>query len=213
MPILHSHLSLSKLQQRSSTSVPIRQCPLGEMYSSHSWCQHKISPQASETLCIGPPPQAGRTTPQYNFINEGKCTNDDICVGSDNIGGTPIHAYCVSTDHFVRIGQNPSGNSLASSGVVTANLNPAIHNNNGSHLTVEAVVTSLNKRTSVFAASVVMQAQAYDRVWRTVAGGSSDCLRCSSVTLAPFPLTAQRVKVDVVLSEDSPAGLLWLASY
>lgn len=216
MPILHSHLSLSKLQQRSYTSIPVRQCPLGELYTSYSWCQHELSPQASETLCIGPP-QAGQTTPRHNYINEGRCTTDEICVGSDNIGeANPIQAYCVSTDHFVRIGQTPSsgnGSSLASSGVVTASFNPALHHNNGRHLAVEVVVTSLSKKTSLFAASVVIQAQAYDSVWRTVAGGNSDCLRCSSLTLAPFPLTAQRVKIDVVLSGDSPVGLLWLASY
>lgn len=208
MPILHSHLPLSKLQQRSHISVPIRKCPLGGMWTSDSWCQHNISPQASETFCIGPPRQAGRTSPQTHLINEGRCANDEICVGSEEIGETtPVQAYCVSTDNFVRIGQGPSASSLA------ASFNPAVYNNSGSHLTVEAVITSLNKQSSVFAASVVMQAQAYDTVWRTVAGGSNDCLRCSSLTLAPFPLTAQRVKIDVELSEGNPAGLLWLASF
>lgn len=75
-------------------------------------------------------------------------------------------------------------------------------------------MTSINKQVSVFAASVVMQAQAYNNgIWRTVAGGHNYCMECSSVTLAPFPVTAQRVKVDVVLTEVIPTGLLWLASY
>lgn len=116
----------------------------------------------------------------------------------------------------MHIGHSPSsgnGQNLASTGVVTANFNSALYNNNGSHLGVEAVVTSVNKGTSLSAASVVMQAQTYNGVWRTVTNGRNYCLRCSSVTVAPFPATAQRVKVDVVLSELIPTGLLWLASY
>ena len=142
------------------------------------------------------------------------CENDEICVGSDSEDGTtPAQAYCVSTGHFVRIGHPQSGIGVASSAVVTSNFNPTVHNNNGTYLTVEAVATTPDNRNSLIATSMVMQAQTHDSVWRTVAGGISDCLRCPSVTLAPFPLTAQRVKIDVVLSQDSPAGLLWLASF
>ena len=116
----------------------------------------------------------------------------------------------------MQIGHTPSdGNrqNLASSGVVTASFNAALHNKNGSRSAVEAVVTSVSKLTSLYAASVVMQAQAYNGVWRTVADGYNDCIRCSSVSLAPFPVTAQRVKVDVVMPNYTPTGLLWLASY
>ena len=221
MTILHSHLSPSKVQQRSYTSVPISQCPLGESYTlgetytSRSWCQHVTSPQASETLCIGPTQQSDGTGPQYQMINRGSCADDEICVGSDSSSGVTglVQAYCVSTDHFVHIGKNPSGLGVASSAVVTADFNPATYNKKGTYLTVEALVTTLDNRNSLFATSMVMQAQSYDKVWRTIGGGISDCLRCPSVTLAPFPVMAQRVKIDVVLSEDSPAGLLWLASY
>lgn len=221
MTILHSHLTPSKVQRRSHTSVPILQCPLdgtytlGEKYISRSWCQHRTSPQAYETLCIGPTQQSDGTYPQYHLIDQGNCADDEICVGSDSESGVtgPVQAYCVSTDQFVRIGQNPSGLGVASSAVVTANLNPAAYDKRGTYLTVEAVVTTFYNRTSLFATSMVMQAQAYDRVWRTVGGGISDCLRCPSVTLAPFPVLAQRVKIDVVLPENSPTGLLWLASY
>lgn len=125
--------------------------------------------------------------------------------------GAQSQAYCVSTDHFVRIGQ-PSSN-LGSSGVITAGFDPALYNKNGSQVAVEAVVTSINKIVSLSAVSMVMQAQGFDKVWRTVADGHNYCLRCSSVSLVPFPVTAQRVKVDVVLSEAFPTGLLWLASY
>ena len=218
MPILHSHISLSKLQQRSYTLVPISQCPvddtLGETYTTRSWCQHRSSPQTFKTLCSGPQPQGAQTTPQYQLINHGTCAEDEICVGSDSIDGTaPVQAYCVSTDHFVRIGHDQSGIGVASSAVVTADFNPAIYNNRGTNLTVEAVATTLDNRSSLIATSMVVQAQAYGSVWRTVPGGDNECLRCPSVTLAPFPVTAQRVKIDVVLSENSPAGLLWLANY
>ena len=141
----------------------------------------------------------------------------EICVGGTGGGeGTPRQAYCVSTDHFVHIGHTSSsenGENLVSSGVVTAGFNPALYNNSGSHLAVEALVTSVDQRTSLFAPSMVMQAQTYSGLWRTVADGHNYCIRCSSVCLAPFPATAQRVRVDVVLPDSSPTGLLWLASY
>ena len=103
-----------------------------------------------------------------------------------------------------------------SSGVVTAGFNPRSHNGDGMHVAVEAVLTDVDKQTSLFATSHVIQAQWYNAtrgIWRTVAQGSNDCLKCASLRLEPFPTTAQRVKVDVVLPESMPAGLLWLASY
>ena len=120
-------------------------------------------------------------------------------------------AYCVATDHFVPIGPTPS--SGQGQGVFTASFNAALYNNNGSRLAVEAVVTSTDKMSSLSATSVVMQAQAYNGVWRTVADGHNYCLRCSSSSLVPFPVTAQRLKLDVIMPDSSPAGLLWLASY
>ncbi len=119
----------------------------------------------------------------------------------------------------MRIGHDSSngdGQNVPSTGVVTAGFNASLHdnNNNGSHLAVEAVVTSLNKVSSIAADSVVMQAQTHTNgVWRTVADGRNYCLRCSSVSLVPFPVAAQRVKVDVVMPDWLPVGLLWLASY
>ena len=129
---------------------------------------------------------------------------------------TPLLAYCVSTTHFVPIGHDLStgvGQSAGSSRVVTADFNAAVHQRNGSRLAVEAVVTSINRKTSLFATSVVMQAQAYNGLWHPVADGYSYCTDCTSVGLAPFPETAQRVKVDVVMPEWVSTGLLWLASY
>ncbi len=96
---------------------------------------------------------------------------------------------------------------------MTADFDATLLSQNGSQLAVEAVVTGLDRITSVFAASVVMQAQRHDGLWRTVTDGHIYCLRCASVTLAPFPVTAQRVKVDVVMPASVPTGLLWLASY
>ena len=221
VPILHSQIPLSTLQRRYYT-VPIRQCPADDTYLTRSWCQHEVSAQDFGTVCVEPQ-QTGRTNPQQRtHIGKGKCASDEICVGSNAVDQEVLlQAYCVSTNRFVRIGRNPSnGNrqNVGSSGVVTAsfnsnNNNNNNNNNNGSYLAVEAVVTSLNKKSSLFAASVVIQAQTYDGVWRTVADGHSYCLRCSSVSLAPFPVTAQRVKVDVVMPEWNPTGLLWLASY
>lgn len=217
VPILHSHIPLSTHQKRSYTSVAIQECSLIDTYKSRSWCQHEVSPQKVETLCTEIP-EAGWTNPrQRTYINEGRCAGDEICVGS-NAGDedTPRQAYCVSTNDFLLIGHNSSsgnGQDLGSSAVITAGFNPTLYDKNATHLAVEAVITSVNNRTSLFAASAVIQAQSYNGLWRTVTNGYNSCMRCSSLTLAPFPITAQRVKVDVVMPDSSPTGLLWLASY
>lgn len=218
-PVLYSNNSLSTLQKRSSTSVPINPCSPTNTWASSSWCQREDSPQRYETVCVESP-QQGRTNPQQQtLIRQGKCALDEICIGSNaKDTGTSRQAYCVATTHFVRIGHDPpsgSGSDTLSSGLVTASFNSSLYDdNNGSQLAVEAVVTHLNKLSSLFATSVVIQAQAYNNgVWRNVAGGIDYCMSCSSMTLAPFPITAQRVKVDVVMPEWSPTGLLWLASY
>lgn len=206
--VLHSHIPLSTLQQRSYTSTPIKECWGDGTYISSSSCQRARSPQAFETSCAESTPLGFTAPPHETLISKGTCAVDEICVGS-NTGdeNIPHHAYCVSTNDFVQIEDASSGAS------VTAGFNSALHSKSGSQLAVEAVITSLNKGSSLMAKSMVMQAQAYNGVWRTVNGGHTFCLRCSSVTLAPFPETAQRVKVDVVLQEWLPAGLLWLASY
>ena len=152
--------------------------------------------------------------PQESDFSGGRCADDEICVGrSDGDRLMQSQAYCASTNHFVSIGHNPTNGNGVSSGVATADFNTALHNKSGGTLAVEAVVTGANKRVSLYATSVVIQAQTYDRVWRTVTDGKAYCLRCTSLSLAPFPRTAQRVKVDVVLPASSPTGLLWLASY
>lgn len=137
-----------------------------------------------------------------------------------NGGEESLQSYCVSTNGFVQIGQNSStanGEQSAGSlsGVVTAGFNAAAHRRKGSLVAVEAVLTSVNKKASLFATSLVMQAQVYDKYWRTVDDFHSHgyCLKCSSMTLVPFPETARRVKVDVVMPEEAPTGLLWLATY
>ena len=151
---------------------------------------------------------------------QARCAADEICVGSEEGDATsPLQAHCVSTTHFVHIGRNMAGQNgqqTVSSGVITAGFNPRSHDGDGMQVAVEAVLTDVDKRTSLFATSHVIQAQWYNAtsgVWRTDALGYSDCLQCSSLRLEPFPITAQRVKVNVVLPDSMPAGLLWLASY
>ena len=70
------------------------------------------------------------------------------------------------------------------------------------------MITYNIEMVSLSAASIVMQAQTYDRSWHTVAIGSIDCLRCEKESVAPFPMFAHRFKVDVVKPENVPTGLL-----
>ena len=147
------------------------------------------------------------------------CADGEICVGSEEGDGrTPLQAHCVSTNNFVAIGHSSSSNGQGSgsSGVFTANFNPISQHRDGTYVAVEAVLTDVDKRTSLFADSHIMQAQWYNAtrgIWRTVDYGSNNCVKCASLRLEPFPMTAQRIKMAVVLPESMPAGLLWLASY
>ena len=188
---------------------------------SRSWCQHSLSAQSFETFCKEPGADSGQTDSlAVVHYTQAQCAVDEICVGSEEGDGrTPLQAHCVSTTHFVHIGRSASGGNgqkTVSSDVVTAGFNPRFQDEDGMHVAVEAVLTDVDQRTSLFATSYVMQAQRYNAtrgVWRTEADGSNDCIDCSSLRLEPFPMTAQRVKVDVVLPESMPVGLLWLASY
>ena len=222
IPILHSNIPFSTLQQRSPTTTHIQDCPVSDPNISSSWCQRAHSPQAFGAFCKEPW-HADQTDPQsFTHYTQGRCAPDEICVGgqADDVD-TPLQAYCVSTNHFVQIGRDPSSgsgqqNHPDSSGVVTAGFNPTTAQiNNESQLAVEALVTSLDKTTMLSVTSIVMQAQTYSKVWRTVAdnNGHDYCLGCSRLNLAPFPATARRVKVDVVMPDSTPTGLLWLASY
>ncbi len=213
VPILHSYIPRSTLQQRTYISRPARQCFPGDDWISRSQCDREVSPQKFTTTCQEPLKEDS----SYRNIHdsEGRCTPNEICVGGglkrwEAESSPPLQASCVTTDHFSPIGHAPSGSGQVSTGVVTADFHPASRNAN---LAVEAVITSVDNRTSVFATSIVVQAQRFEGAWRTVDNGTAECLRCSSVVLAPFPMTVSRVKVDVVMPDSTPMGLLWLASY
>ena len=214
IPILHSHISPSPLEPRSFTSTAVRKCPLANSVAVRSWCEHEIAPQVFKRFCAQElPSNTDGTNPRHQLFFEGKCTDQEICVGSNAIDQGAAHqAYCVSTDTFMHIGHNDqqgaggSGSGQTMS-VVTANFDPA----NKTSLAIEAVLTSSNNITSLIADSVVIQAQTYDGVFRPVA--YANCLKCSSVRLAPFPEMGQRIKVDVLLPARTPVGLVWLASF
>ena len=214
--ILHSSEPISTLHQRSQDFYPLSACPTNDVYTSQSWCQRAISPRAFVALCKEVPDAGRPNAREYTHFTEGACHDDDICVGNDfNEDGPLQQGFCVTTNHFVQIGheQPPNGQNAGSSASVAANFNAAFSTGFGRHLAVQALVTNVDKRTTVQANSIVIQAQTHDSVWRTEVNGTSYCLRCSSETLAPFPKTAQRIKVDVGMPKGVSTGLLWLASY
>ena len=109
-------------------------------------------------------------------------------------------AYCVSTNNFVVIGHSPStgnGQNAGSSGVVTASFNSALHKN-GSLLAVEAVITGLNKVSTLIATSVVIQAQTYSGVWRTVADGRNYCKTVSHLFWLIVPLFIMLLRLETI---------------
>ena len=79
-----------------------------------------------------------------------------------------------------------------------------------------AVLTGPDSRTSVFAKTLELQAQAFNMVrgkpvWETLKGGTNECGNCSSVSLQPVPQGTKRVLVHVVWEAVlSTAALLYV---
>ena len=78
-----------------------------------------------------------------------------------------------------------------------------------------AVLTGPDSRTSVFARSLGIQAQAFNmvkgmQVWETLKGGTNECENCSSVSVQPVPQGTKRVMVCVLLEAMSTAALLYV---
>ena len=164
------------------------------------------------------------------FPRYGSCAQTEVCIEGTRALPEPSDwaqqyhqdawlglykvAYCVNVENFVRIAQDGLADADGAGEVETVYFHQQSQQPNA---TVEAVVTSLDNKTSVFAQRLEVEAQTADgafgtQIWRTLVNGSSGCENCSSVDLAPFPIAAKRIKVDVVLPAAVTAGVVWLAS-
>ena len=152
----------------------------------------------------------------------GECEDSEICIDGRNLHNHEFHhipipdtAYCVSINNFVEIALERSRTTKDPSAVeVASDVGPGMAS---AGYAMEAVMTGLDHKTSLFMHSLKMQAQTLDvdknrLVWRTLDRGMTQCTNCSSLALGPLPIGTQRVKVDAVLKAATAVGLLYLAS-
>lgn len=188
-------------------SRPLRSCPNpGLPHFQGSFCLRTVSAAAYAISCTNDRTGLwGRAS--------GECEESEICI--DGSHPEPHIAYCVSKNDFVEMAIERTKTKKGGSAVeVASGVSPGMPQ---AGYALEAVMTGLDHKTSVFTQSLNMQAQTLDvdkntRVWRTLDRGTSQCTDCSSLSIEPLPIGTQRVKVDVVLKAATAVGLLYLAS-
>ena len=153
----------------------------------------------------------------------GECEESEICVDGVNwrnfnfmYHGLRHTAYCVSMNNFVEIAieRTKAAQKDASAVEASSGVRPGMPQ---AGYAMEAVMTGLDHKTSIFTQSLNMQAQTLDvdkntHVWRTLDRGTTQCTDCSSLAMESLPIGTQRVKVDVVMKAATAVGLLYLTS-
>ncbi|KAL9627028.1 MAG: hypothetical protein Q9204_006860 [Flavoplaca sp. TL-2023a] len=154
-----------------------------------------------------------------NFCPAGIC--DQICVRGIPKPNLPLPdgqlvpptltAYCVATEHFIRIGVNRASHKTSPGTIATP-----YKAQEGKMMAMEAVLTGLKPTKSIFASSLRMSAQTSDtsnnvQTWRSQAGGTAVCTNCARILIAPVPVRTQRIVMNVVLDAAAAGGLLFLS--
>lgn len=190
---------------------PLNVCPAGETFTQ-SYCREEASPQAYMIIC-----NDGYDHSWYYR----RCTEREICVSGIPKRNLPLPdghlvpptltAYCVSTEHFIRLGINRASHKTMPGTVATP-----YKAQEGKMMAMEAVLTGLSTTKSIFASSLRMSAQTSDtsnnvQTWRSQAGGTAVCTNCARILIAPVPVRTQRVVMDIVLDAAAAGGLLFLS--
>ncbi|KAL8673003.1 MAG: hypothetical protein Q9168_002564 [Polycauliona sp. 1 TL-2023] len=205
-----SNPSGNKLEKRIVTR-PLDRCPAGETFA-HSYCREEVSPQAYVLVCE----EDYEPTWYYR-----RCAEHEICVRGIPKYNPPLpngqlvpptlKAYCVSTDHFVKLGTSRTSHKTIPGTIATSYKAPM-----GQTMAMEAILTGLNVSESIFASSLGMSAQTSDtsnnvQTWRSQVGGTAVCRECARILIAPVPAKTQRFVMNVVLEAAAAGGLLFLS--
>ncbi|KAI4266493.1 MAG: hypothetical protein L6R38_008703 [Xanthoria sp. 2 TBL-2021] len=197
--------------EKRALSRPLDFCPDGETFTQ-SYCREEVSPQAYVIIC-----NEGYDHSWYYR----RCAEREICVRGIPKRNPPLpngqlvpptlKAYCVSTNHFVRIGMNRASHKTTPGTIATQYKAPE-----GKTMAMEAVLTGLNVSESQFASSLRMSAQTSDtsnnvQTWRSQVGGTAVCTDCARILIAPVPARTQRFVINVVLDAAAAGGLLFLS--
>ncbi|KAL8911004.1 MAG: hypothetical protein Q9172_007749 [Xanthocarpia lactea] len=205
-----SNHSSNNLEKRA-LSRPLDFCPDDEVFI-RSYCREEASPQAYVIIC------AEEDEPSVYYR---RCAAREICVRGIPKPNPPLptgqlrpptmKAYCVGTEHFVRIGVNRATHKTLPGTIATQYKAPE-----GKTMAMEAVLTGLNISESMFASSLRMSAQTSDisnnvQTWRSQVGGTIVCTDCARIVIAPVPARTQRFVLSVVLDAAAAGGLLFLS--
>ncbi|KAL8891733.1 MAG: hypothetical protein Q9215_001271 [Flavoplaca cf. flavocitrina] len=190
---------------------PLNFCPAGETFTQ-SYCREEMSPQAYVIVC-----NDGYDHSWYMR----RCAEREICVRGIPKPNLPLPdgqlvpptltAYCVATEHFIRIGVNRASHKTSPGTIATP-----YKAQGGKMMAMEAVLTGLKPTKSIFASSLRMSAQTSDtannvQTWRSQAGGTAVCSDCARILIAPVPVRTQRIVMNVVLDAAAAGGLLFLS--
>lgn len=150
------------------------------------------------------------------------CANHEICV--DGYGPPELWefgasvAWCVSTSNFVEIAKEKIAHITEDVSDIEGPSNVVEDIIAGTaSMGIEAVLTSPDQGSSMYARKMQIKAQGYEKafntqLWRSLANGTTNCHQCTSLDLTPLPEGTKRIKVDIMMSGRGviSGGLLYL---
>ena len=186
--------STSNSLDKRDTSRALNSCtdPSFSLFK-FSYCDRRVGPQAYQIRCRNPATNRLR-------VENGVCTSSELCVDrvlppfEHRRAMSRLVAYCVSMQNFVQIAQ------VALQTTATA-VSPFHELPGTDGYVVEAVMTSPDNITSVFAQNLTIQAQANDemsntQLWGTLADGVNTCNNCAAIRLGKYTFKSRYVKSE-----------------
>lgn len=175
-------------------------CPDHNSWFAQSYCNRQAGPlQQSFTIECDVP----------DTSTVGVCLPNEICVDGITSGPlSPVMAYCVSVENFVKIAADKTSQGFL------GNLAGDAADWDTKNVAIEAVLTGADKDSPALYAQR-MEITAYDAMGVPVGGdkGTNACAgatTCASIGLQPLPHGTKEVGIDITLPAGSVGGSLWL---
>ena len=175
-------------------------CPDRTSWFARSYCNRQVSPLQNSFIIECDDPDTSTV---------GVCLPNEICVDGIRAGPqSPVVAYCVSVENFVKIAADKASQGF------TGTLPGEAADWEQKYLAVEAVLTGADANSPALYAER-MEITAYDAFGIPTGGdaGKNVCTgatTCASIGLQPLPQGTKEVGVDITLPVGSVGGSLWL---
>lgn len=230
---------LKRVKPYTTPPVPIdqRSCSSNHEFM-YSWCHRGESPQAW-TLACKPSPNLPFNETQ--IISYGECRGHMLCIDGaefqDRLGKgyNKATASCFEPEYFVELSKNmaeiaisgSTGDSPGGGQSASGDSSPPIHKPDtntttltgvgpprGAHVSLEALLTTENRRKVLKAAHMEMFAESMHKIgnyeaWGSVLNGHKSCDECSTLAIWDVPPYTQRAKMNVELPSQASSGLLF----